>query len=182
MSNVQSEKVKKWTDRLDKNVVILFGSVEGKSYLCSQQLRHQTMLTPHKINAYCVEYKPEWVCEMPAGCPPEDVLVPSKHPFFRLANQANTYTADDFKSYAEADPQRNWGERLPLAVGLSLIDNEVKARKNLKLPMFRQFKGVIALTLYPTDGVVKQTGVHLSHYTWWRTKTFQMSNLTMPQL
>ena len=31
MSNVQSEKVKKWTDRLDKNVVNLFGSVEGKS-------------------------------------------------------------------------------------------------------------------------------------------------------
>ena len=63
-----------------------------------------------------------------------------------------------------------------------LTDNEAKARKNFKLPMFRQFKGIIALTLNPTDGVVKQTGVHLSHYTWWRTKSFQMSNLTMLQL
>jgi hypothetical protein len=119
---------------------------------------------------------------MPVGCPPEDVLVPSEHPFFRLASQMDSYTADDFKSYAEADPQRNWGEKLPLAVGLSLIDNESKARKNLKLPMFRQFKGIIVLTLNPSDGVVKQTGVHLSHYTWWRTKSFQMSNLTMLQL
>ena len=100
------------------------------------------MLTPYKINAYCEEFKPEWACTMPVGCPPEDVLVPSEHPFFRLASMIDSYTADDFKSYAEADPQRNWGEKLPLAVGLSLIENESKARKNLKLPMFRQFKGI----------------------------------------
>lgn len=140
------------------------------------------MLTPYKINVYCEEFKPERVCEMPPGCPPEDVMVPSEHPFFRLASQADAYAADDFKSYAEADPQRNWGDKLPLAVGLSLIDNEIKARKNLKLPMFRQFKGIIAPMLNPADGVVKQTGLHLSHYTWWKTKSFQMSNLTMLQL
>ena len=140
------------------------------------------MLTPYKISAYNEEFKPQWVFSMPAGCPPEDVLVPSEHPFYRLALNAESYTEDDFKSYAESDPLRNWGERLPMAVGLSLIDNEAKARKNLKLPMFRQFKGVIVLTLNPSDGVVKQTGVHLSHYTWWRTKSFQMSNLIMLQL
>ena len=116
------------------------------------------MLTPYKINEYCKEFKPKWACEMPVGCPPENVLVPSEHPFFRLASQIDSY------------------------MGLSLIDNETKARKNLKLPMFRQFKGIIALTLNPSDGVVKQTGVHLSHYTWWRTKSFQMSNLTMLHL
>lgn len=137
------------------------------------------MLTPYKISAYCEEYKPKWACEMPAGCPPEDVLVPSEHQFFRLAKQTTTYSLDDFKSYAEANPLRNWGERLPLAIGLSLIANENKARKYMKLPMFRQFKGIISLTLNPTDGVVKQTGVHVSHYTWWRTISFQLSNLTM---
>jgi hypothetical protein len=69
-----------------------------------------------------------------------------------------------------------------LAVGLSLIDNEAKARRNLKLPMFRHYKGIIALMLNPTDGVVRQTGVHRSHYTWWRTRQFQMSNLKMLQI
>ena len=68
------------------------------------------------------------------------------------------------------------------AVGLSVMDNEKKVRKNLKLPMFKQFKGIIALILNPTDGVVKQTGMHRSHYTWWRTSTFQMSNLKMLQI
>ena len=137
------------------------------------------MLTPYKIADYCKEYQPEWTCTMPDGCPPDDVLVPSEHPFFRLAKQSDTYTADDFKSYAEADPQCNWGSQLPLAVGLSLIDNEQKARRNLKLPMLRQYRGIIALVLNPTDGVVRQTGAHRSHYTWWRTQKFQMSNLTM---
>lgn len=137
------------------------------------------MLTPYKIADYCKEYQPEWTCTMPDGCPPDDVLIPSEHPFFRLAKQSDTYDKADFQSYAEACPQHHWGERLPLAVGLSLIDSETKARRNLKLPMFRQFRGIIALVLNPTDGVVRQTGAHRSHYTWWRTRQFQMSNLTM---
>ena len=137
------------------------------------------MLKPYKIADYISEYKPEWTCTMPDGCPPDDILVAETHPFFRLSKQAESYDTDDFKSYAEADPQHNWGQMLPLAVGLSLIESETKARRNLKLPMFRQYKGIIALTLNPADGVVKQTGAHRSHYTWWRTRKFQMSNLTM---
>ena len=116
---------------------------------------------------------------MPDGCPPDDVLVAEAHPFFRLAQQADTFSVDDFKSYTEVNPQRQWGPMLPLAVGLSLIEGEAKARRCLKLPMFRRFQGIVALTLQPPDGVVKQTGANRSHYTWWRTKKFQMSNLYM---
>lgn len=137
------------------------------------------MLKPYKITDYMNEYKPKWTCTMPEGCPPEDILIAEAHPFFRLSLQSDSYSADDFKSYAEADHQRNWGQMLPLAVGLSLIEDESKARRNLKLPMFRKYQGIIALTLNPTDGVVKQTGAHRSHYTWWRTTSFQMSNLNM---
>lgn len=137
------------------------------------------MLKSYKIADYIKEYKPKWTCEMPEGCPPNDILVAVAHRFFRLARHNNAYSVDDFKSYSESDPNRNWGDMLPLAVGLSLIVNEAKARRNLKLPMFRQYKGIISLTLNPTDGVVKQTGTHRSHYTWWRTTSFNMSNLTM---
>lgn len=140
------------------------------------------MLTPYYIENYLKEYKPAWTCAMPEGCPPQEVLVPTAHPFFRMAKNIAIYDEDDFRSYAEKDPQRNWGELLPLAVGLSLIDKEAKAIKNLKLPMFRQYHGVIALMLNPSDGVVKQTGAHRSHYTWWRTTSFNMSNLQMLQI
>ena len=134
------------------------------------------MLKSYLISDYCREYSPQWACVMPQGCPPNTVQVPYDHPFFRLASDPKIISEKDFMSYAELDPQRHWGEMLPLAVGLSLIDNETKARKNLKLPMFRQYKGIISLVLNPLDGVVKQTGIHRSHYTWWRTKSFQMSN------
>ena len=140
------------------------------------------MLTPFKIEDYCKQYQPEWTCTMPEGCPPEEVLVPFEHPFFRLAKHAHAYSEADFRTYAETDPQRQWGAQLPLAVGLSLIDNEGKARRNLKLPMFRSYRGIVALMLHPADGVVRQTGVHRSHYTWWRTQQFQMSNLKMLQI
>lgn len=137
------------------------------------------MLTPYKITDYRMKYNPEWACSMPEGCPPDNVLMPHEHPFFRLSKQKDCYSADDFRSYAENDPSRHWGNLLPLAVGLSLIADEAKARRNLKLPMFRQYRGIIALSLNPQDGVVLQTGVHRSHYTWWRTRSFQMSNLKM---
>lgn len=140
------------------------------------------MLKPYKIFDYQQEYQPTWCCPMPKGCPPDEVLVPFKHLFYRLAKHKDAFCDEDFMSYAEINPQRHWGDLLPLAVGLSLIDNEEKARKNLKLPIFRQYKGIIALSLKPTDGVVKQTGIHRSHYTWWRTTAFTVSNLSMLQL
>lgn len=140
------------------------------------------MLKPYKIAKYQAEFNPKLTCEMPQGCPPEDILVPYGHPFYRLSRNAASYDIDDFASYAEKDPNRNWGEQLPLAVGLSVIDNEGKARKNLKLPLFKHFKGIIALSLNPKDGVVKQTDIHNSHYTWWRTEAFDISNLKMVPL
>lgn len=140
------------------------------------------MLRPYKIEAYRNEFHPQWACAMPAGCPPEDVLVADNHPFFRLALHQSSYDERDFLSYADLNPEKDWGEMLPLAAGLSIMNDATKARKNLKLPVFRKFKGIIALVLQPTDGVVKQTGVHRSHYTWWRTKSFSMSNLSMLSL
>lgn len=137
------------------------------------------MLRPCSLADYCAQYNPQWVCAMPEGCPPDDILVAEEHPFYRLARKADSYSADDFMSYAESDPHRNWGDLLPLALGLSIIEGEAKARRKLKLPMLRQYKGIIALRLNATDGVVRQTGAHKSHYTWWRTMAFSMLNLKM---
>ena len=137
------------------------------------------MLKASKITDYNRKYKPQWVCSMPQGCPPEDILIAHEHPFFRLAQHAQSVDERDFMSYAELNPERHWGEMLPMAVGLSVISDEFKARKNLKLPMFRHYQGIIQLILNPQDGVVKQTGVHNSHYTWWRTKSFQLSTAKM---
>lgn len=140
------------------------------------------MLTEYKISDYIKKFGECWTCTMPPGCPPEDILVATEHPFYRMAYSAQAYSDDDFKSYAELNPGKDWGEMLPLAVGLSLIDNKEKAIKNLRLPLFKKYRGIIELTLNPQDGVVKQTGVHISHYTWWRTTMFEVSNLKIVEI
>lgn len=53
------------------------------------------MLTPYKIENYFKEFNPTWAVKMPEGCPPEDVLVPSEHLFYRLAKKAGTYNEED---------------------------------------------------------------------------------------
>lgn len=140
------------------------------------------MLVEKKIDDYIKEYGVCWSCPMPKGCPPQDILVATGHPFYRMSLSPTTYCDEDFKSYAELNPDKDWGEMLPLAVGLSLIDNETKAKRNLKLPTFKRFNGIIALILNPTDGVLKQTGVHVSHYTWWKTTKFDSVNLKMIEI
>ena len=67
------------------------------------------MLKSYKIQDYINTFSPEWICEMPNGCPPDDVLVAFNHIFYRLAILPDSYDENDFKSYAEIDTQRNWG-------------------------------------------------------------------------
>ncbi|MBP9983908.1 MAG: hypothetical protein KBF13_02135 [Prevotella sp.] len=139
------------------------------------------MLAPQKINNYLEQYQVDWVITMPENCPPADIEVPHRHAFFRLTYDANSISEEDLKCYAELDSQKDWGDQLPLAVGLSVLNDEAKAHKNLKLPYMREKHGIAKAVLQPTDGVVKQTGKHLSHYTWWRTASFSIHNIQMIQ-
>lgn len=137
------------------------------------------MLVQKKIDDYIKEYNPTWCVDMPDKCPPEDIEVPFSHLFYRMAINEHKIVEDDWKTYSEISPNKDWGAQLPLAKGLSLINNEKKAKKMLKLP---SFNGIIEVTLEPQDGVVKHTGVHRSHYTWWRTVSFDKENVKMLQL
>ncbi|MBQ3658466.1 MAG: hypothetical protein II956_16740 [Bacteroidales bacterium] len=48
--------------------------------------------------------------------------------------------------------------------------------QNLTSPMMKKFKGIAELTLNPEDGVLQQTGKKIGHYTWWRTKAFDINS------
>ena len=142
------------------------------------------MLVSQKINDYLEQYKVDWVTFMPENCPPVDIEVPHGHIFFRLTYGIDSISEKDLESYSETQPEKDWGDQLPLAVGLSVFGDEDKACKNLKLPYMRKNKiqGIAKVLLQPMDGVVKRTGKHLSHYTWWRTKSFSIQNIQMLQL
>lgn len=137
------------------------------------------MLVAKKLSDYIEEYNPTWSVDMPENCPPENIEVPFSHLFYRMSANEDRVVDDDWKTYSEISPMKDWGAQLPLAKGLSLVNNERKARNMLKLPTF---KGIIEITLNPHDGVVKQTGAHNSHYTWWRTISFNKDDVKMVQL
>lgn len=52
---------------------------------------------------------------MPKGRPPSDICIPSEHQFFRSALEAQSYSSDDFLTYSEMIPNKEWGEMLPEA-------------------------------------------------------------------
>ena len=136
------------------------------------------MLAKTSLTEYLKLYTVQWKNVMPEGCPPSDILIPQEHLFYRYMLQSDKCTDEDFKTYRQLNPAKDWGDLLPLASGLSVIDDFSKARRNLKLPMLRnKFKGIGELMLNPEDGVVKQTGAHLSHYTWWQTTSFDINNV-----
>jgi hypothetical protein len=142
------------------------------------------MLEAKKIEEYIAEYQPKWAIVMPDNCPPAEIDVPHCHPFFRLTHAVTCADAEDLKSYAELNPQKDWGYKLPLAVGLSLFNDENTAKRELKLPYIKRkhLCGIAQFTLRPQDGVVKQTTKSIFHYTWWRTLSFNIQNAIMIDL
>ena len=136
------------------------------------------MLKAAKISEYQSKYSIDWKIEMPSGCPPEDIEIPIEHKLYRLTlDKKGSLTERDLITYSELEPNKDWGDHYFQSFGLSLITKISEAKKKLLLPNIRKqnLNGVAEVTLNPTDGVVKQTG-RKDHYTWWQTKSFDISN------
>ena len=136
------------------------------------------MLKSAKISDYLSQYSVTWRLTMPSGCPPEDIEIADNHSFFRLTHDCNgNLDNSDLLTYSELDPQRDWGDKIPESLGLSLLVTIKHAEKLLKLPNIRRqnLSGIAEICLLPTDGVVKQTG-RKGHYTWWQTTSYSISN------
>ena len=132
------------------------------------------MLKPDTLENYENAYDIEWAVEMPEGCPPQDILIPKNEKMYRLTINPDKVTDDDFKSYIEMYPEKKYnGTQKIMAAGLSLISTDKP--QNLTFPMMKKFKGVAELILNPEDGVLQQTGKNIEHYTWWRTKAFDIN-------
>lgn len=136
------------------------------------------MLKAAKISEYLSTYEIEWKIAMPSGWPPEDIEIPFEHKLYRLTHDKNgSLTEEDLITYSELEPNKDWADNYFQSFGLSLITKISEARKKLLLPRIRKqnLKGITEINLNPTDGVVKQTG-RKDHYTWWQTKSFDISN------
>lgn len=132
------------------------------------------MLTPDTLENYVRSHQIEWADELPTGCPPSVILIPNTDEFYRLIIDSEQITEDDFKSYLELYPEKNYqGYTAVQASGLSIYDTYPDQRTR-NLPALRKFKGVAKLVLSASDGVMIQSG-STHHYTWWRSKSFDIS-------
>jgi hypothetical protein len=133
------------------------------------------MLKNDRLDNYLKHYNIEWAVELPEGCPPQEILVPENERMYRLTLNTDKVTEDDFKSYMEMFPEKKYtGNLKVMAAGLSLISTNKP--QSIILPMMKKFYGIAELILNPEDGVLLQTGKNPEHYTWWRTKKFDINS------
>lgn len=120
----------------------------------------------------------EWFETLPVECPPSDAI-PCKGVYYRIA-KGDPATSDDFFSQRKLQPYKIFegnGVDECIARAVSLFKDKHDAQKRLKLPKFRH-SVIAAITLGPKDGVMKKT-FRNSHYSWWRSKGFDVKQAKM---
>lgn len=133
------------------------------------------MLTQDTLENYKKSHEIEWANNLPEDCPPDIILVPDNQEMYRLTISADQVTEEDFKPYLELYPDKQYsGINKVLASGLSVLASCEPKTLN-KLPIRKKLKGVAKLTLNPDDGVLAKSGGD-NHYTWWRTKSFDINS------
>ena len=115
-----------------------------------------------------------WYEQLPELCPPVDA-VPCEGTYYRIA-KGNPASNGDFFSQRKLQPNKVFtglGVDECIARSISLFSDINDAIRRLKLPKFRNAQ-IAAVTLEPKDGVMKKTFSD-SHYSWWRSTNFEVS-------
>jgi hypothetical protein len=115
-----------------------------------------------------------WYEQLPELCPPVDA-VPCEGTYYRIA-KGNPASNGDFFSQRKLQPNKVFtglGVDECVARSISLFSDINDAIRRLKLPKFRNAQ-IAAVTLEPKDGVMKKTFSD-SHYSWWRSTNFEVS-------
>jgi hypothetical protein len=118
----------------------------------------------------------DWFEDLPDKCPPDDAINPDGRTFYRLTN-SDIPSDKDFLSLRELCPSCKFRDVSEcIARSLSIWEDVEKCLNLLKLPRHKD-KKVLTLKLEATDGLILQT-FKKSHYSWWRTKSFDFSTFT----
>lgn len=112
--------------------------------------------------------------ELPENCPPADAISPDSKTFYRLVSN-NPPVDDDFRSQRKLFPARQFNVDECQALSLSVFSDVESIKQILKFKTHKN-KKIAQILLAAADGVVKQTGNTVSHYSWWKTTDFQPNN------
>ena len=116
----------------------------------------------------------DWYEQLPPLCPPTDAS-PCNGRFYRIA-KGNPANDSDFFSQRKLQPDKVFvGLEIDECIvrAISLFSDEADVVRRLKLPKFRN-ANISEVILQPKDGVMKKTFSD-SHYSWWRSVDFDIS-------
>lgn len=117
----------------------------------------------------------QWFEELPPSCPPFD-SVECDGTYFRVSH-GNPAESEDFFSQKRLAPNKVFkGEGIDDCIvrAVSVFALLEDAKKLLKLPKFKH-ANIAVVSLRPMDGKIKKT-FRNSHYSWWRSKAFDIKN------
>lgn len=114
----------------------------------------------------------EWAEPLPPSCPPEDSVSPNGEQYYRLV-KVFPPTESDFYSYRMLYPSRSFQLGECIARSVSLLTSYEECGNLTKLPRYKNHNNIIIMIILPPEsGVVLQTGLKRSHFSWWRAKNF----------
>ena len=117
----------------------------------------------------------QWFEELPPSCPPFD-SVECDGTYFRVSHGNPAESEDFFSQKRLAQNKVFKGEGIDDCIvrAVSVFSLLEDAKRLLKLPKFKH-ANIAEVSLLPMDGKIKKTFKN-SHYSWWRSKAFDIKN------
>lgn len=123
----------------------------------------------------------EWFEELPSSCPPSDAI-DSEGTFYRVSHGNPAESSDFFSQRLLAPDKQFHGEGIDECIvrAVSVFAELNDAKNLLKLPKFKK-ANIAIVHLHEQDGKIKKT-FKKSHYSWWRSKSFEVNNAKIIEL
>ncbi|MBS7691933.1 hypothetical protein I0E98_21970 [Pseudomonas lalucatii] len=118
-----------------------------------------------------MDVKHEWYEELPEQCPPSDAFSLDGFVCYRLCECLEP-TEGDFLSHRALFPQKTFHAPECRARAISVFKKPEDLDSLLKLAIHKH-KAKVRITLGRNDGVAMKTGRD-SHYSWWRSRGFNL--------
>jgi len=123
----------------------------------------------------------EWFEELPTSCPPSGTI-DCEGTYYRVSH-GNPAESSDFFSQRLLAPEKQFkGEGIDECIvrAVSIFSELSDAKNLLRLPKFKN-ANIAELHLLEQDGRMKKT-FRKSHYSWWRSKSFNVNNAKIIEL
>lgn len=116
-----------------------------------------------------------WSEDLPDKCPPEEAFLPNGMTIYRLATSKN-YDENDFKSQRALNLNKKFKNISEcIARSLSVYNDVSKCFNLMKLPIYKgRWNTVLEIELLNDEGLIMKTFKDPNHYSWWRTKNFNI--------